>query len=443
MATVNFLYRSNKPEAKLILRLLFRFEGTDFVIAENTKISVSKDYYVNKKNTKTDKIEISPFNKVFSDRASNDIDIRNRNAEELEIQLSLKAKLKAIETFILNEFEKSNPTEINKKWLTDKIDNFYNPKKNEVIPTDLVSFFDYYINYRKNDLSKALFLKNNTIRDKLKEMQIFRKQTIYITDVNELFMNEFVDYYKYKNYAHNTAQREFGFIKTVCKKAKFLGLEISHQLDALTIKPKEVKNIHLTFEELDKINTTEFKSVKTKIATYTYKELVDAKDWLIISAYSAQRISDFMRFTNDMIKVRNSKKFLEFTQQKTNKKMTISIHNKILEILEKRGSNFPDRINDQRYNLLLKEICKQAEINTIVEGGLLINGRKVDSEYPKYKLVSSHIGRRSFATNFYGILKTNQLKNMTGHSTEKQLNAYLGVANDDIAIEVAEIFSFQ
>jgi integrase len=438
MATVNFLYRSNKPEAKLILRLLFRisdlpskvmnkttkqlveYSYTDYVIAENTKISVSKEYW--SKHHKAQRIS--------------DTNIINTRTE-------VNNKINEISTFVLNEFEKYNPTEINKKWLTDKIDNFYNPKKNEVIPTDLVSFFDYYINYRKNDLSKALFLKNNTIRDKLKEMQIFRKQTIYITDVNELFMNEFVDYYKYKNYAHNTAQREFGFIKTVCKKAKFLGLEISHQLDALTIKPKEVKNIHLTFEELDKINTTEFKSVKTKTATYTYKELVDAKDWLIISAYSGQRISDFMRFSNEMIKIRDGKKFLAFTQQKTNTKMIISIHNKILEILEKRGSNFPDRINDQRYNLLLKEICKQAEINTIVEGGLLINGRKVDSEYPKYQLVSSHIGRRSFATNFYGILKTNQLKNMTGHSTEKMLLTYIGDTSDDDAKEISKIFSFQ
>lgn len=420
MATVNFLYRSNKPEAKLILRLLFRFEGTDFVIAENTKISVSKEYW-------------SKYHK--STRISDTIILNTRT--------EVNNKINEISTFILNEFEKYNPTEINKKWLTDKIDNFYNPKKNEAIPSDLVSFFDYYINYRKNDLSKALFLKNNTIRDKLKEMQIFRKQTIYITDVNELFMNEFVDYYKYKNYAHNTAQREFGFIKTVCKKAKFLGLEISHQLDALTIKPKEVKNIHLTFEELDKINNTEFKSVKTKIATYTYKELVDAKDWLIISAYSGQRISDFMRFTNEMIKVKDNRKFLEFTQQKTNTKMTISIHNKILEILEKRDFNFPDRINDQRYNLLLKEVCKQAEIDNIVFGGLMIDNRIVYSDYKKYQLASSHIGRRSFATNFYGILKTNQLKNMTGHSTEKMLLTYIGVANDDIAIEVAEIFSFQ
>ena len=144
-----------------------------------------------------------------------------------------------------------------------------------------------------------------------------------------------------------------------------------------------------------------------------------------------------------MITVKDNRKFLEFTQQKTNTKMTISIHNKILEILEKRGFNFPDRINDQRYNLLLKEVCKQAKIDNIVFGGLMIGNRIVTSDYKKYQLVSSHIGRRSFATNFYGILKTNQLKNMTGHSTEKMLLTYIGKANDDIAVEVAEIFYFQ
>lgn len=419
MATINFLFRSNKPEAKLILRLLFRNKCNDYVFGTQTKISVTKEYW-------------SKYHKA---QRISDTNILNTRTE-------INNEINKISNYILKEFENCNPTEIDKNWLTTQVDNFYNPKKNEVIPSDLVSFFDYYINYRKNELSKALFLKNNTIRDKLKEMQIFRKKTIYITDVNELFMNEFVDYYKYKNYAHNTAQREFGFIKTVCKKARFLGLEISHQLDALTIKPKEVKNIHLTFEELDKINNTEFKSVKTKTANYTTNELVDAKDWLIISAYSGQRISDFMRFTNDMIKVKDNRKFLEFTQQKTNKNMSISIHNKILEILEKRGFNFPDRINDQRYNLLLKEVCKQSEIHNIVFGGLMIDNRIVYSDYKKYQLVSSHIGRRSFATNFYGILKTNQLKNMTGHQTEKMLLTYIGVANDDIAIEISEIFNF-
>lgn len=416
MATINFLYRSKKPKAKLVLRLLFSHDKIDYVFGTNTKIEVSKEQW-NKYHKK-------------NPQKTSDVNILNTKSEILKI-----------ESYILTEFEKQSPTEIDKNWLINIVDSYYNPKKVEAIPTDLISFFDYYLNYRQNQLNAPSVMKYKTIQMKLKEFQAYRKQTILIKNVNEAFMNDFIDFYKSKNYAHNTTQREFSFIKTICRKARFLGLEVSHQLDGSTIKPKEVKNIHLTFEELDKINNTKLQSVKTETTTYTYKELVDAKDWLIISAYSGQRISDFMRFTNNMIKVRNNRKLLDFTQQKTNCHMSISIHDKILEILEKRGFNFPDRINDQRYNLLLKEVCKQAEIDDIVFGGLMIDNRIVYSDYKKYQLVTSHIGRRSFATNFYGILKTNQLKNMTGHKTEKMLLTYIGKANDDIALEVAEIFN--
>lgn len=440
MATINFLYRSNKSEAKLIIRLLFRisdlpskilnkntkelveYSYTDFVFAENTKISVSKEYW----------------NKYHKAQRISDVDILNTKTE-------INTKINCIETFLLKEFEKHSPTEINKKWLTTKIDNFYNPKKNELIPTDLVSFFDYYLNYRRNELNPPSVMKYKTIQLKLKEFQIYRNRTILISDVTEIFMNEFIDYYKSKNYAHNTAQREFSFIKTVCLKAKFLGLEVSHQMEHLTIKAKEVKSIHLTFEELDKIDSTEFKSINNKEIKCTASELETAKDWLIISANCGARVSDYMRFTIDMINTKegaenSTKKYIDFIQKKTEGKMSIPLNDKIIEILDKRGFNFPDRITDQRYNILLKEVCKQAEINAIVEGGLLIDNRKVYGKYPKYKLVSSHIGRRSFASNNYGKIPTSYLTYMTGHSSELQFRKYLGKTNDDIATEVAKYF---
>jgi integrase len=464
MATVNFLYRSNKPEAKLTLRLLFRisdlpskvlnkntkelveYSYTDFVIAENTKISVSKDYYLNKKTPTTGKIIISPFNKVFSERASNDVVIRNKNKIDLELQEDFKAKLKAIETFILDEFEKYSPTEIDKKWLTTKIDNFYNPKKNEVIPTDLVSFFDYYINFRLNGtgIGKALLNKNNTIRDKLKEMQSFREQTIYIKDVNEVFMNEFINYWKIKEgYKHNTTHREWGFIKTVCRKARYFGLEVSHQLEDLKFKAEPVKDIQFSEKELERVKNTIYIDELYNTKKYTAENLEIAKDWFIISAHCGQRISDFMRFTTEVITTKTTtkgeKNFLEFTQKKTNKLMVIPILPEVTEILNKRNGNFPPKMFDQEYNEYLKVVCKQAGIDELIYGGLMIEGRKVDDYYKKYKLATSkNCGRRTFATNYDKELTAKELQNFTGHTTEKMLLVYINKENDEIAIRTSE-----
>ena len=420
MATVNFLYRSNKPEAKLILRLLFRFEGTDYVIADKTKISVTNEYW--KKHHKSKRIA--------------DINILNTKNE-------VSTKINDISNYILNEFDKCNPIDIDKKWLSTQIGNFYNPKKNEVTPLNLVSFFDYYINFRQNGtgLSKASLQKYSSIRDKFIEMQNFRKKTIYIKDVNEFFMNEFISYWKInRGHFHNTTQREWGFTKTVCRKAKFFGLEVSHQLDALSIKPEKVDFIYLTFEELDKINNTELVDENFEGKLYKANELEIAKDWLIISAYCGQRISDFMRFKTEMIRTEKEDMFIEFTQKKTDKLMTVPLHTKIIKILNKRNFQFPNKLQDQYYNKLLKALCKQAKIENIINGGKQIGNRKVNNNYKKYELVTSHIGRRSFATNYYGKIETSNLIYVTGHSTEAMFLKYIGKSNKDKAVEIAKYF---
>ena len=64
MATINFLYRSTKDEANLILRLLFRHDGNDNVLAVNTKLSVSKYYWTKQHDIKKPK-ELTVINKQY------------------------------------------------------------------------------------------------------------------------------------------------------------------------------------------------------------------------------------------------------------------------------------------------------------------------------------------------------------------------------------------
>ena len=66
--------------------------------------------------------------------------------------------------------------------------------------------------------------------------------------------------------------------------------------------------------------------------------------------------------------------------------------------------------------------------------------RKEVGMYKKWELVTSHIGRRSFATNFYGTIPTTYLINVTGHSTEAMFLNYLGKSNKDLAMELTNYF---
>lgn len=417
MATINFLYRSTKDKANLHLRLLYRYNNTDFVFGVNTKYEVSKDYW----------------SKYHKQTRPKDISIVNKQAE-------VNAELNKIENHILNAFNITNTNEVNKEWLQTQIDYYYNPPQlNNSIPNDLVTYIDFYIDYRKHELKETSIRKFNVIKQKLKRFQTFRKKVIYIKDVNDSFKNELVNYLVSEKYAQNTMQRELVFIKTFCKHARFLGLETSHQLDGLRLDRAKVDKVYLTFEELQAIENIE----KDKLTD----SLENAKDWLIISCYSGQRISDFMRFTDEQIRTEDGKQLLEFTQQKTGKIMTIPVHPKVTEILNKRNGKFPYPISDQKYNDYIKTVCEIAEINQMVKGSKINETapesgvfRKETKMYKKYELVTSHIGRRSFATNFYGKIPTTYLINVTGHSTETMFLSYIGKSNKDLALEIANYF---
>ena len=413
MASVNFLYRSTKEKSNLNLRLLFRNNGKDYVFGVKTKVEISK-YYWSKQHKKKSK----------------DIDITNKQNE-------VNNELNKIVNYVLKAFNSVNVENINKEWLQTQIDNYYNPKKETKTPTNLIDYIDFYLDYRKNEITETNKSKCRVIKNKLIKYETFLKKKILIKNINDSFKNEFVNYQKERMYSQNTIQREFVNIKTFCKHARYLGLETHPQLDSLRIDRQKVEKIYLTLEDL------------TKIENISKNQLTDsldnAKDWLIISCYTGQRVSDFMRFTDEQIRIENDKSLLEFTQKKTGKNMTVPLHPKVLEILKKRKGKFPYKISDQKYNDFIKTVCKIAEINELTRGSKLVKidnkvYRKKTGMYKKYDLVTSHIGRRSFATNFYGKIPTTYLIYITGHSTETMFLNYIGKSNKDLALEITNYF---
>ena len=120
--------------------------------------------------------------------------------------------------------------------------------------------------------------------------------------------------------------------------------------------------------------------------------------------------------------------------------MAIALNSKVLSILAKRKGEFPRKISDQRYNEYIKDVCREAEITNQVQGGKLNieTSRKATGLFPKYELVTSHIGRRSFATNNYGKIPTALLMNATGHGTENMFLTYIGKTSTEQAKELSK-----
>jgi len=127
--------------------------------------------------------------------------------------------------------------------------------------------------------------------------------------------------------------------------------------------------------------------------------------------------------------------------------------------LEKRGGDFPPIFanttdsNATMFNRFLKELCHYCQINTITKGYAYVEEddtsrvkgkkRKKLGNFEKWRLVSSHICRRSFASYFYGKpnFPTPLLMNITAHSTEKMFLQYIGKTPSDYSLELAKIWA--
>ena len=343
MATLNFLYRSKKDNATLNLRLLFRLDGIDKVIGAKSKFEVSKLYWT----------------KYHNQKSPRDIEMKN-------LQTEVSIELNKIENSILKAFNKvDNSKSIDKLWLKQQMDLYYNPKpKAEQIPTEIIKYFDYFIKDREKELKTQTIRNYYVVKKLLIKYEKSIKKTLKIKDIDNHFKKSFVSFCTEEGYAINTIARSVQSIKGICNHAKFNGIATSYQLDKMRVKEVKVDKIYLTFEELKIIEELNENDLS--------ESYINARDWLIISCYTGQRVSDFMKFTKEKIRIEKGKSLIEFTQKKTGKIMTVPLHSKVLEILKERNGNFPREISSQKYNDYIKEVCKEAKINDNIKGSKLV-----------------------------------------------------------------------
>lgn len=410
MASIYLLLQSKKSPAVIYIRLR---DGRTLDIKAKT------NYHIDPINW--DDAEQRPTKKALKD-----IDIAN-----------LDTDLSTLKNDLLKEYNRSKGNKvIDAQWLKDFINP---PQEQEKHPDKLVDYIDTFIEFKKADVKSSTITKCNVIKHLLMRYQEYTKSVLYIRDIDAKFKMDFEKYCISVGYAPNTTARNIRFIKTFCRHAKANGVETHYQLDSIKAKYHKVENIYLDEKEI-----AEIEKLKSKDLT---DGLENARDWLLISCYCGQRVSDFLRFDKSMIRYEKNKAgelkpLIEFTQVKTDKIMTIPLHSKIIEIMKKYEGNFPRKISDQRYNEHIKKVCEKAKINTPTHGTLFDHDKKekVTKDYPKHLLVSSHIGRRSFATNNYGKIPTSFLMYITGHTTEAMFLTYIGKSNKDIAMELTNYF---
>lgn len=414
MATVKFLLRSKSENTNIYLR---------YSINREVRLIKKTGFVIN--------------SKYWSDANAQPI----QKSEELK---ALKSKLDKLTVLINDAYNEgvSKGIEFTGDWLQLQIDLFNN--KIPIVSLDvLTTYIQKYIDEApfKQNAKKELGLSNGRIQNlKLFRNTVIRYQddalkskSILIKEIDLKFVEKYKMWLFGLGYSTNYVGKNIANIRTICNDASKNDVETSTQI-------KNIKSLSESREPEDIVFLSDEEQEKIKKAPIVREALINARKWLLLGCLIGQRGGDLLNITTAKIKELNGIKIIELKQQKTGKLVVIPLVPEAVEIIE---SGMPYKTSLVRFNEYIKKVCEAAELDKPTKGRKKIEQGKptVKDVYAKHEVISSHICRRSFATNFYGRIPTPVLMGITGHGTERMFLSYIGKTTYDNAHQMIEYFS--
>ena len=363
---------------------------------------------------------------------------------------NLTTELNDLKKFVLEAYNNdfSSGVLFDSHWLKSKISIFF--ERINVKTSDNI-VYNYIIQF--NELRKLAKTKKTTdnqyttLEDKFSRFQKYQKKTYVFSEIDKKVMLEFKNWLMVKEkLMESTTGRTLKNLKTILLDARGNGKILHPQIDKFTIEGVPSIKVFLNFQEIEQI----------KNAQIIGEDLLHARDWLLIGCYTGQGVSDLLEMKKSKVFTKtdsegDSFRFIDLIQKKTGKDVTIPIHDEVEQILQKHGDNFPPLFrgstlnsNITTFNSHIKKVCELSGINQVMKGRIYNDELKRNEivETEKYNLVSTHICRRSFATNFYGDKRftTPQIMAITGHKTETTFLQYIGKTSSDHALNTAKTF---
>jgi integrase len=310
-----------------------------------------------------------------------------------------------------------------------------------------VLFLDYLEHFISNSTTKrvqgygTVGLAHNTVRtykSLLRIVKIYefeKSERLYLNSIDKYTAESFTRFLKIeKEYSDNYCGQLLKLLKIILRDAEKSGLEVhpySNYIESFKQKSSD-RILHV-------LNPVEIKTLKE--LQYTHEAYQDSYKWLLIGLCIGQRVSDLLKLTINNLRKAPTGLYIDIVQQKTKKAVTVGVADPlVIQLLENK---FPKRVSQVVFNKQIKSLCKMAGIDGLVSGfkNNPKSRRKEIIEAPKYEFVTSHIMRRSFASNYYGKIETPILMNISGHSKESTFLAYIGTHQNKDAL--ADLFMKQ
>ena len=299
------------------------------------------------------------------------------------------------------------------------------PKK-EALPCDFFQVFDDFVEDcgRQNDWTNSTYEKFAAVKNHLMNF----REGLTFEFFDERGLNDYVGYLRdVKEMRNTTIGKQLSFLKWFLRWAYKKGVHQNNAYDSYKpkLKSTQKKIIFLTWDELNRLR--EFKIPFNKQA------LERVRDVFLFQCFTGLRYSDVFNLRRSDIKGDH----IEVTTVKTSDSLIIELNNHSKAILDKyKDVAFEDDkvlpvITNQKMNDYLKELAELAGIDEPVRQTYYRGNERIDEVTPKYALLGTHAGRRTFICNALALgIPPQVVMKWTGHSDYKAMKPYIDIADD-------------
>lgn len=249
--------------------------------------------------------------------------------------------------------------------------------------------------------ASAFFRDFLTIKDELNDYDI------------TLELLERLKSYTLGRVAPNSAKVYMAYFKKAFWRAERLGYSFPINYEevqkVLKIQQEASEHVYLTATELKLIEAYE---PSTEVERFT-------KCAFLLCAYTGCRVTDYPLITEANFYGNE----LRFTAEKTKVSAKMPLHPLVPKLIDElMDFNYEPQSIAPTVGAAIKRICEKSGINTPVS--LYNRGKR--QTLPKWKFVSTHTARRSFATNLYlDGYSIKQISGMMGHKNTNQTEGYI------------------
>jgi len=299
-------------------------------------------------------------------------------------------------------------------------------KPRKSTPNAFYKVFDEFVRDcgRQNDWTDSTYEKFAAVKNHLMN---FRDELTF-DFFDEKGLNDYVTYLRdVKEMRNSTIGKQLSFLKWFLRWAFKKGLHQNNAYDSYKpkLKSTQKKIIFLTWEELNKLREFEIPAAK--------QALDWVRDVFLFQCFTGLRYSDVFNLRKSDIKGDH----IEVTTVKTSDSLIIELNNHSKAILDKyKDVAFEDDkvlpvITNQKMNDYLKELAELAGIDEPVRQTYYRGNERIDEVTPKYALLGTHAGRRTFICNALALgIPPQVVMKWTGHSDYKAMKPYIDIADD-------------